>query len=205
MPRRIATNAFVMNTVAHQSPGLWRHPRDGSGDYNRLDHWTDIAKTLEAGYARSIDRAGALAMVGGWTGVDFASIGWDDPIRYQENDALRSHLEAITTADPDTIWTKRTLADYAGIGGIAPVICGSGGDCAEALIAFQDAADSDGYNLAHAVWSESFEDFARLVVPDLQARGPYRPAYDAGTLREKLWGQGPHVAPTHPAAKESLR
>lgn len=162
------------------------------------------AQDKHADYVRYIDREGALAMVGGWTGVDFAPMGWDDPIRYEENDALRSHLEAITTADPGTIWTKRSLADYAGIGGIAPVICGSAGACAEALIAFQQATDIDGYNLAYAVWPESFEDFARLVVPELQARGHYRTAYDAGTLREKLWGQGPYVAPTHPAAKESV-
>lgn len=161
---------------------------------------TAEAEDKRAEYTHYVDHDGALAMVGGWTGVDFAPMGWDDPIRYQENNALRSHLEAITTADPKTTWTKRALAEYAGIGGIAPVICGSAETCADALIAFQDATDIDGYNLAYAVWPESFEDFARLVVPELQARGRYRVTYDAGTLREKLWRQGPGVAATHPAA-----
>ena len=45
----IRMNAFVMNTAGHQSPGLWRHPRDRSGEYNRLDHWTSIARTLDEG------------------------------------------------------------------------------------------------------------------------------------------------------------
>ena len=49
MTKPVRMNAFVMNTVAHQSPGLWRHPRDRSGAYNQLQHWTSIAKTLEAG------------------------------------------------------------------------------------------------------------------------------------------------------------
>jgi long-chain alkane monooxygenase len=38
-----------MNCVAHQSPGLWRHPRDRSREYWRLDGWIELAKTLERG------------------------------------------------------------------------------------------------------------------------------------------------------------
>lgn len=30
MTREIRLNAFDMNCVGHQSPGLWRHPRDKS-------------------------------------------------------------------------------------------------------------------------------------------------------------------------------
>ena len=36
MTRRIRLNAFAMNTVGHQSPGLWRHPDDRSAQYS--DH-----------------------------------------------------------------------------------------------------------------------------------------------------------------------
>lgn len=49
MPDEIRLNAFAMNCVAHQSPGLWTHPRDRSSDYTRLSYWTDLAKTLERG------------------------------------------------------------------------------------------------------------------------------------------------------------
>ncbi|MGE0624583.1 MAG: LLM class flavin-dependent oxidoreductase [Pseudomonadales bacterium] len=45
----ILLNAFAMNCVAHQSSGLWRHPRDRSSDYHRLDHWLTLARTLERG------------------------------------------------------------------------------------------------------------------------------------------------------------
>lgn len=159
------------------------------------------AHEKEAEYRQHIDLDGALAMVGGWTGVDFAPLSWDDPIEYEDNDALRSHLEAITTADPDTVWTKRSLAEFAGIGGIAPVVTGAADDCAEALLGFMDATDIDGINLAYAVWPESFSDFADLVVPALQARGRYRTAYGPGTMRHKLWGRGPFVQPSHPAAQ----
>ena len=49
MAKEIRLNAFEMNCVAHQSPGLWRHPRDRSRDYRRLDGWIELAKTLERG------------------------------------------------------------------------------------------------------------------------------------------------------------
>src|SRR5262249_15533448 len=49
MAKEIRLNAFAMNCVGHQSPGLWRHPRDRSSDYNRLPYWIDLAKTLERG------------------------------------------------------------------------------------------------------------------------------------------------------------
>ncbi len=49
MPREILLNAFNMNCVAHQSSGLWRHPRDRSREYTSLKHWQDLAQTLERG------------------------------------------------------------------------------------------------------------------------------------------------------------
>ena len=49
MAREIRLNAFDMNCVGHQSPGLWRHPRDRSGEYNSLRYWTDLARILERG------------------------------------------------------------------------------------------------------------------------------------------------------------
>ena len=49
MGQEILLNAFEMNCVAHQSPGLWRHPRDRSRDYRRLKPWIALAQTLERG------------------------------------------------------------------------------------------------------------------------------------------------------------
>ena len=49
MPRPIRFNAFSMNAASHQSPGLWRHPRNTSVAFNRLGYWTDLARLLERG------------------------------------------------------------------------------------------------------------------------------------------------------------
>ena len=47
--KHILLNAFNMNCVGHINHGLWTHPRDRSQDYNTLDYWTRMARTLERG------------------------------------------------------------------------------------------------------------------------------------------------------------
>ena len=42
-------NAFVMNTASHIQHGLWRHPDARQADFDDVDVWIDLAKTLEAG------------------------------------------------------------------------------------------------------------------------------------------------------------
>lgn len=42
-------NAFVMNTVSHIQHGLWRHPEARQADFNDVEVWIDLVKTLEAG------------------------------------------------------------------------------------------------------------------------------------------------------------
>lgn len=49
MNKNIRFNAFTMNTAGHQSPGLWTHPRDRSGEYRHLSYWTEFAQLLERG------------------------------------------------------------------------------------------------------------------------------------------------------------
>ena len=47
MSKQIRLNAFDMNCVVHQSPGLWTHPRDRADTYNRFDYWVELAQLLE--------------------------------------------------------------------------------------------------------------------------------------------------------------
>jgi alkanesulfonate monooxygenase SsuD/methylene tetrahydromethanopterin reductase-like flavin-dependent oxidoreductase (luciferase family) len=49
MAREIRFNAFDMNCVGHQSPGLWAHPRDRSWQYKDLEYWAELAQLLERG------------------------------------------------------------------------------------------------------------------------------------------------------------
>jgi hypothetical protein len=48
MSKKIIFNAFEMNCVGHQSPGLWKHPRDRSWQYKDLK--IELAQKLEKGF-----------------------------------------------------------------------------------------------------------------------------------------------------------
>ncbi|MFT4087369.1 MAG: LLM class flavin-dependent oxidoreductase [Gordonia sp. (in: high G+C Gram-positive bacteria)] len=48
-PRPLHFAAFVMNTTSHIVQGTWRRPTARQTDFNDLDHWVNLAKTLERG------------------------------------------------------------------------------------------------------------------------------------------------------------
>jgi alkanesulfonate monooxygenase len=151
-------------------------------------------------YRRYISPEGALALLSGWTGIDFSQYRLDDPISYVKNDAVNSIVDSLTR-NANRTWTVRELVEYGGLGGPAPTIVGSPTQVADDLQSWVDETDVDGFNLAYIVTPESFTDFIELVVPELQRRGVYKHAYRAGSLREKLYGSGRSRLPgNHPAA-----
>ncbi|MGR8949767.1 MAG: LLM class flavin-dependent oxidoreductase [Gammaproteobacteria bacterium] len=68
MSKQILLNAFDMNTPAHQSMGLWRHPRDQSHRYASMSYWQELARNLERGLFDGIflaDVTGVYDVYGG--------------------------------------------------------------------------------------------------------------------------------------------
>jgi long-chain alkane monooxygenase len=163
------------------------------------------AKAKHDEYRKYVSYDGALALVSGWTGIDFGKFHPDDRIEYIENDAVQSATESLTTSDPDKIWTVREVANWVGIGGLGPLVVGSPGQVADAMQGWVEETDVDGFNLAYAVTHETFADFVDLVVPELQRRGVYKKEYRPGTLREKLFGRGAHLNEEHPGASYRIR
>jgi hypothetical protein len=87
------------------------------------------------------------------------------------------------------------------IGGIGPLFVGSPAHVADTLEAWIDATDADGFNLAYAAAPKTMEDIVELLVPESQRHGRYKRAYQPGTLREKLFGEGQaRLASPHPGA-----
>jgi FMN-dependent oxidoreductase (nitrilotriacetate monooxygenase family) len=148
-----------------------------------------------------VSEQGALALMSGWTGVDFGAMAPDQVVRFTDKaNAQTSALEAFTTADPDREWTVREIARHAAIGGRGPVVIGSAQEVAEELRAWVEETDVDGFNLAYALTPGTFTDMADLVVPELQMRGLFKHDYAPGTFREKLFGRGARLPSNHPAA-----
>ncbi|WP_457580039.1 LLM class flavin-dependent oxidoreductase [Ensifer canadensis] len=151
-------------------------------------------------YRSHVSYEGALALISGWTGIDFGQFAPDEPLRHRYTNAVQSAVETFTTIDPDKVWTVREMADWVGIGGFGPVFVGSPQTVADLLQEWVEDTDVDGFNLAYAVTPETFEDTVDLLVPELQKRGVYKTDYRKGTLREKLFGAGPRLAAPHPGA-----
>lgn len=153
-------------------------------------------------YRAHVSEEGALVLMSGWTGVDFSTLGLDEPLRHSRRDAQTSALDAFTIADPQRVWTVREIARHAAIGGRGPVVVGSPAQVADELVGWVEETGVDGFNLAYALTPETFADFVDLVVPELTRRGRYKTDYAPGTLREKLYGAGrARLGADHPAAR----
>jgi FMN-dependent oxidoreductase (nitrilotriacetate monooxygenase family) len=86
MPKQIRLNAFDMNCVGHQSPGLWRHPRDRADRYNTLDYWIDLAQLLERGKFDALFLADVLGVYDVYGGSPDAAIA--QAVQVPVNDPL---------------------------------------------------------------------------------------------------------------------
>ena len=164
------------------------------------------AQAKLAEYRSYASEEGALALYGGWTGIDLAQVDANAPLQYAENDSLRSVGEMFKRSDASKVWTAAAVADFLCIGGIGPVVVGSAEKVVDEMERWMDEADIDGFNLAYAITPGTFVDFAEMVVPELRRRGRMQSEAEVQaegggrTLRERMWGQGARLPAGHPGA-----
>jgi FMN-dependent oxidoreductase (nitrilotriacetate monooxygenase family) len=142
---------------------------------------------------------GSLVFMSGWSGIDFGQYAPTDIVKHIDTNAVQSLVEHLSGGDKS--WTIDELAKFGGIGGVGPVFVGSPSTIADILQQWVEETDVDGFNLAYAITPGTFEDIVGYVVPELQRRGAYPTAYRTGTLREKLFGEGPYLQAPHPGAR----
>lgn len=124
MTRQIHFNAFEMNCVAHQSPGLWAYPGDRSWQYKDVEYWQDLARILEGGLFDGVfiaDVIGYYDVYGGRNDDairEGAQIPVNDPLQLAVPIALAStHLGIGITAStsfehPYTFARRLSIADH---------------------------------------------------------------------------------------------
>lgn len=144
---------------------------------------------------------GALALLGGWTGIDFSQYEPDQVLEYVESDAIQSAVESFTKANPDKKWTVREVVNYIGLGGRGPVVVGTPVQVADELESWIREAGVDGFNIAYATSPGTMEDFVELVVPELERRGLVSDKQE-GTYRENLFGKGQTHLPDNHVGKQ---
>lgn len=149
-------------------------------------------------YLRYASTEATLAHASGGMGVDLAKYPLDEPIRYEETDANRTLMEALTKRG-DRTYTVRQVAEEMSLSGRNLLLVGDAQQVADELAAWKEATGVDGFNLARLTMPETLKDIVELLVPALQERGLYKRDYGQGTLREKLGGAA-RLPASHPAA-----
>jgi long-chain alkane monooxygenase len=146
---------------------------------------------------RYADPEGALALWSGWLGTDLSRFDLDDPVSVTDNEYLKSSVAIFGQGQ----WTLRDFIDARAIGGRGGFSVGSPAQVADELQEWVEETDVDGFNLTNVITPGTFADFVDYVIPELQRRGVYKTRYAEGTLREKLFGRGPHLRDTHRGAR----
>ncbi|KAG9380345.1 Dibenzothiophene desulfurization enzyme A [Pyrenophora tritici-repentis] len=165
------------------------------------------AQAKLADYRKYASLEGALALFCGWTGIDLGKYGDEEELRQVESNAVRSTVEGFARFSPGTSkWTKHTVAEHISIGGIGPLFVGTPSQVADGFQTWVDEADVDGFNIAYALFPQSFKDVVELLLPELKKRGMFWEDYavPSGTYRENFYAtkgqKGPldeHVASTY--------
>ena len=94
--REIRLNAFDMNCVGHQSPGLWAHPRDRSWQYKDLEYWVDLAKQLERGKFDGLFIADVLGIYDVYNGSGDAALRQAAQVPVNDPLALVTPMALVT-------------------------------------------------------------------------------------------------------------
>ncbi len=159
-----------------------------------------LAEAKLADYRRYASPEAALVHASASMGIDLDTYAMDQPIEAAPSGAVQagaivSNLQAAARGG----MTKRLLLERMVLGSRQTPIVGDAEQVADALLAWVEEADVDGFILSRTVTPECFADFVDLVVPVLQRRGAFKEAYAAGTLRHKLSGAD-RLPRSHPAA-----
>ncbi|AGB75481.1 MULTISPECIES: LLM class flavin-dependent oxidoreductase [Rhizobium] len=160
------------------------------------DRSATAAREKHAEYLHYANPEAGLAHFSASTGIDFSRYDLDEAITYGKSNASQSATQIAQQRG----WTKRQLLQELAMGGRYPVVVGDATEVADELSSWMDEGEIDGFNLTRTVVPESFEDFIDIVVPALQERGLYKTAYEQGSLRRKLFGEGDRLPDRHIAA-----
>jgi len=94
------------------------------------------------------DIDGALALFGGWTGIDLDQYDDDQELRHVESNAIRSAVEGWSKASPGVDkWTKTTVAKHITVGGLGATVVGTPAQVADEFERWVEEADVEGFNI----------------------------------------------------------
>lgn len=180
MKKIIRFNAFQINAANHQSPGLWRHPRDQGANYTSMAHWIALAQLAERGLFDAIFIADVLGVYDVYQGnVDAAlkhaiQVPLNDPMALVPVMASATkHLGfgvtcSLTYEHPYSFARRMSTLDHLTNGRVAwNIVTGYLDSAARNLGLSQQLSHDERYDLAdeyldvvYKLWEKSWEDDA---------------------------------------------
>jgi FMN-dependent oxidoreductase (nitrilotriacetate monooxygenase family) len=132
-----------------------------------------------------------MTLLGELINYDFARKALDEPFSDAELAALtggRGMIDRVRRVSGKANPTTRDFITASGRGTIHdhPLFVGTAQDVADGLEEWFTTAACDGFIVAASHVPGAYEDFVRLIVPELQRRGLHRREYQGTTLRENL-------------------
>jgi len=133
-------------------------------------------------------------------GTDLSKIPLDEPLTdLPPTEGMKGRRELLLAKAREKNFTLRQLAyDTAGLRGHR-VLIGTAEEIADDFQHWFETEAADGFLLAPALLPQSLEDYAELLIPELQRRGLFRTDYEGSTMRENLG----IPRPVHPASGRS--
>lgn len=93
---RLYLNAFAMACAGHQSAGLWRYPEDRGYRYTDLDHWLQLARTLDEGGFDALFLADVLGVYDVYGGSRDAAVASAAQVPVNDPTLAISAMAAVT-------------------------------------------------------------------------------------------------------------
>jgi FMN-dependent oxidoreductase (nitrilotriacetate monooxygenase family) len=145
-------------------------------------------RALIDGLAKPVD---GLSLLSEALNYDFASKALDDAFTDDELagiKGLQALRDRVVASSGKRNPTLRDFVEITGRGTIRefPVFCGTPKRVADEMQAWVEGGACDGFVLAATHMPGTYEEFVRLVVPELQRRGVFRKEFTGTTLRENL-------------------
>jgi FMN-dependent oxidoreductase (nitrilotriacetate monooxygenase family) len=127
---------------------------------------------------------------------DFSVIGMDDALSDADIgnfSGLQSIRDRVQRMSGKTNPTLREFLSYSPRGTVDDALVGGPREIADALQEQFEGGACDGFVVAATHVPGAYDEFVRLVVPELQRRGLYHTEYEGETLRENLGMARPAV------------
>ena len=132
-------------------------------------------------------------------GVDMSGVDVDGPLPTVDVSALPSRGVGIVATAQRERMTVREVYEKLVVSKGHRQLIGTATEVADDLQEWFEQGGADGFNVMPAQMPDGLNDFAELVIPELQRRGLFRKAYEGTTLRQHLGVPNPAWGSALPA------